>query len=41
MHLGAPQPDAFRWQARVYELLNPNDLGDAYYETLETEQRPM
>jgi glycolate oxidase len=35
MHLAAPQPDAFRYQARLYAALNPNDLGDAYYETLE------
>ena len=34
MHLGAPQPDVFRYQARLREALNPNDLGDAYYETL-------
>lgn len=35
MHLGAPQPDVFRYQAAVRRALNPNDLGDAYYETLE------
>ena len=35
MHLGAPQPDAFRYTAAIRRALNPNDLGDAYYETLE------
>ena len=34
MHRGAPQPDVFRYQARIREALNPNDLGDDYYETL-------
>jgi hypothetical protein len=37
MHLGSPQPEAWRYQAKVYAALNPNDLGDAYYETLEDE----
>ena len=31
----APQPDVFRYQARLREALNPNDLGDQYYETLD------
>jgi glycolate oxidase len=35
MHLASPQPEVFRYQARVRRALNPNDLGDAYYETLE------
>jgi FAD/FMN-containing dehydrogenase len=35
MHLASPQPDVWRYQARIREALNPNDLGDAYYETLE------
>jgi glycolate oxidase len=35
MHLGAPQPSVFRYQHKVREAFNPNDLGDAYYETLE------
>lgn len=35
MHLATPQPDGWRYQARIRETLNPNDLGDAYYETLE------
>jgi hypothetical protein len=35
MHLSAPQPSMFRYQHKVREVLNPNDLGDAYYETLE------
>ena len=34
-HLGAPQPDVFRYQAKVYRAMNPNDMGDTYYETLE------
>jgi len=34
MHLAAPQPAVFRYQNEVREALNPNDLGDAYYETL-------
>jgi len=35
MHLGAPQPNVFRYQYRVREALNPNNLGDEYFETLE------
>jgi FAD/FMN-containing dehydrogenase len=35
MHLAAPQPSVFRYQHKVREAFNPNDLGDAYYETLE------
>jgi glycolate oxidase len=35
IHLSAPQPDVFRYQHKVKEALNPNDLGDAYFETLE------
>jgi hypothetical protein len=35
MHLASPQPHVFRYQARVREAFNPNDLGDQYYETLE------
>ncbi len=35
IHLSAPQPSMFRYQHKVREALNPNDLGDAYYETLE------
>ena len=31
---GAPQPAAFRYQRKIREALNPNDLGDAYYMTL-------
>ncbi len=30
MHLATPQPDVCRYQARIREALNPNDLGDAY-----------
>jgi glycolate oxidase len=35
IHLSAPQPSMFRYQHKVRQALNPNDLGDAYYETLE------
>ncbi|MBN1313594.1 MAG: FAD-binding oxidoreductase [Anaerolineae bacterium] len=35
MHKDTPQPSMFRYQHKVREALNPNDLGDAYYETLE------
>ncbi len=35
MHRATPQPAVWRWQGRVYRALNPNDLGDAYYETME------
>jgi hypothetical protein len=35
MHLAHPQPAIFRYQHKVREAFNPNDLGDAYYETLE------
>lgn len=36
-HKNAPQPDVFRFQAKVYRALNPNDMGDSYYEILEDE----
>ncbi len=35
MHRAAPQPSVFRYQHKVREAFNPNDLGDAYYETLD------
>jgi len=35
MHLAAPQPNVFRYQYKVRESLNPNNLGDEYFETLE------
>lgn len=35
IHLSAPQPNVFRYQHKVREALNPNDLGDAYFETLD------
>jgi hypothetical protein len=35
MHLSSPQPHVFRYQTRIREAFNPNDLGDQYYETLE------
>ena len=35
IHLSAPQPSVFRYQHKIREAFNPNDLGDAYYETLD------
>jgi len=35
LHLAAPQPNVFRYQYKVREALNPNHLGDEYFETLE------
>ncbi len=35
MHLSAPQPSVYRYQHKIREAFNPNDLGDAYFETLE------
>jgi glycolate oxidase len=35
IHLAAPQPSVFRYQHKIRQAFNPNDLGDAYYETLE------
>jgi len=35
MHRAAPQPSVFRYQHKVREAFNPNDLGDAYFETLD------
>jgi hypothetical protein len=35
MHLAAPQPNVFRYQHKVRKALNPNNLGDEYFETLE------
>ena len=35
MHLSAPQPSVYRYQHKIKEAFNPNDLGDAYFETLE------
>jgi glycolate oxidase len=35
IHRSAPQPLAFRYQHKIRQAFNPNDLGDAYYETLE------
>jgi hypothetical protein len=33
----SPQPEVFRYQRKFKELLDPNDLGDAYYLTLSGE----
>jgi hypothetical protein len=33
----APQPSASRYQRKIKEALDPNDLGDAYYRTLDEE----
>lgn len=35
IHLASQQPDIFRYQNKIKEAFNPNDLGDAYYETLD------
>ncbi len=35
MHRSAPQPSVFRYQHKIRQAFNPNDLGDAYYETLD------
>lgn len=37
IHLAAPQPAVFRYQGKIRQAFNPNNLGDAYYETLEDE----
>jgi len=34
-HAGSPFAPAFRYQAKVYRAINPNDMGDTYYEILE------
>jgi len=33
--LASPQPAVFRYQQKIKEAINPNDLGDAYYTTLD------
>lgn len=33
--LASPQPAVFRYQQKIKEAINPNDLGDAYYITLD------
>jgi hypothetical protein len=33
--LSAAQPSAFRYQRRIKEIFDPNDLGDTYYRTLD------
>lgn len=35
MHLSAPQPSVFRYQRKIKEAFNPNELGDEYFETLD------
>ena len=37
IHLSAPQPSVFRYQHKVREALNPNELGDEYFETLDVD----
>jgi hypothetical protein len=37
IHSSAPQPSVFRYQHKIRQAFNPNDLGDAYYETLDNE----
>ena len=34
----APQPAVFRYQRKIREAFDPNDLGDSYYLTLEESQ---
>ncbi|MBI9102277.1 MAG: hypothetical protein JEY99_07680 [Spirochaetales bacterium] len=34
-HANNPNSFTFRYQDKVYKALNPNDMGDTYYETLE------
>jgi len=33
--LAAPQPAVFHYQRKIKDILDPNDLGDAYYSTLD------
>ncbi len=35
----AAQPEAFRYQRKIKETFNPNDLGDAYYRTLDEPEK--
>ncbi|MFC1932107.1 FAD-binding oxidoreductase [Chloroflexota bacterium] len=35
----AAQPSVFRYQRKIKKALNPNDLGDAYYQTLEEPEK--
>jgi len=35
----AAQPEAFRYQRKIKETFNPNDLGDAYYRTLDDPEK--
>jgi hypothetical protein len=37
--LASAQPQAFRYQRKIRETFNPNDLGDAYYRTLDEPER--
>ena len=39
MFAGSPQPSAFRYQRKIKEALNPQDLGDEYYMTLDPEKK--
>jgi hypothetical protein len=39
MLLAGRQPNVFRYQRKIKEALNPNDLGDAYYWTLDEPQK--
>ena len=34
-HRNSPWPDVFRFQDKVYKAVNPNDMGDTYYERLD------
>jgi glycolate oxidase len=37
--LASAQPQAFRYQRKIRETFNPNDLGDAYYRTLDEPEK--
>ena len=36
---GSPQPAVFHYQRKIKEALDPNNLGDAYYVTLEETEK--
>ncbi len=37
IHRASPQPSVFRYQRLIKEAFDPNNLGDAYYETMDDE----
>ena len=36
LRVSSPSANALRYQQKIREVFNPNDLGDAYYVTLES-----